>query len=279
LRSCASELCSARLAFSPVHRQIESVRLRFIAAKVALLYLDRLTSSTLLVLGLVTLAAIAGAVAGVVAASAGLWVRHLLPFSAGLLLGMSLLMMAPEAFAAGATAQAGTGFVLGFVTLAAAETALHRTRPDPHQTWAGVIPVAAAISIHSVLDGWNTVVALTVGSAGALAFAGAMALHKLTGGFAVGAVIRAAVPGRRGAVALAAAIESATLLGAWLFAALPGSSGQTWTLWLLAATAGSLLYLGLHTWRRSLAGSSRAVALTGTAAGLFTIWLISLVAQ
>jgi zinc transporter ZupT len=238
-----------------------------------------LTSSTMLIVALVTAVAVAGAVVGVVAASAGVWVRHLLPCSAGLLLGMSLVMMVPEAFAGGATLPVSVAFALGVLILAAAEKVLHATRPDPHQTWAGVIPVAAVVSIHSMLDGWNTVVALSVTSTGAWAFAGAMTLHKLTGGFAIGAVIRAAVPKRGGAVAIAATVESATLLGAWLFVALPVSYGDAWTIWLLAATAGSLLYLGYHTLRRALDSCSRTAAAGGAAMGLVTIWLISLLAS
>jgi zinc transporter ZupT len=101
----------------------------------------------------------------------------------------------------------------------------------------------------------------------------------LTGGFAIGALIRASVPDRGGAVAIAATVESATLIGAWLFVALPISSGNAWTIWLLAATAGSLLYLAFHTLRRALESSSRTAAAGGAATGLFTIWLISLLAS
>jgi zinc transporter ZupT len=233
----------------------------------------------MLIVGLVTLAAMAGAVMGAVVASVSLWMRHLLPFSAGLLVGMSLLLMAPEAFADGAKPTTLASFGFGFLMVSAIEKFLHRMRPDPHQTWAGVIPVATAIAVHSMLDGWNIVVALTVSSAGAWAFAGAMALHKITGGFAIGAVIRAAVPQRGGAVAIAAMVEATTVVGAGLFVALRSSSGDAWTTSVLSATAGSLLYLGIHTLRRALEVSSRTAAAIGAAAGSFTIWLISLMSR
>jgi zinc transporter ZupT len=238
-----------------------------------------LTSSILLIVAIVTLTAVAGAVMGVVAASAGVWVRHLLPFSAGLLLGMSLFLLAPAAFAGDVTAPVLAAFATGFLVLCAVEWTLHARRSDPHATWAGVIPVATAISIHSVLDGWNLVVALSVSPTGAWAFGAGMALHKLTGGFAVGAVIRASAPNRGGAVALAAGVEATTFLGVWLFVALRSSSADGWTIWLLAATAGSLLYLGVHTLRRAFDGTPRSIATSGAASGLFTMWLISLLAH
>lgn len=236
-----------------------------------------------LLVAFVTVAAMAGAVAGVVAAGAGFWLRHLLPFSGGLLLGMSILMMAPEAFAHGPAVSVTLAFALGFVALNVVERVLHATRPAPHQTWAGVIPVATAMAIHSMLDGWNTLVAISASPAGAWAgawaFAGAMALHKLTGGFAVGAVIRAAAPKRGGAVAIAAAVELATVIGALFYIALRRLQTETWTHWLLAATAGSLLYIAFHTLRRAAGGASRSVLASGAATGLVTIWLFSLLAR
>jgi zinc transporter ZupT len=217
---------------------------------------------------------------GAVVASVSLWIRHLLPFSAGLLVGMSLLMMAPEAFSDGGNPTTLAAFALGFLMVSAIEKSLHRIRPEPHQTWAGVIPVAGAIAVHSMLDGWNTVVALSVSSAGAWAFAGAMALHKVTGGFAIGAVIRAAVPKRGGAVAIAAFVESTTILGAGFFVALRSSSGgDTWTISVLAASAGSLLYLGIHTLHRAREVSSRSAVAVSAASGWITIWLFSRIAS
>ena len=88
----------------------------------------------MLIVGLVTLAAIAGAVTGAVAASANRWTRHMLPFSAGLLVGMSLLLMAPEAFADGAKPATLAAFALGFLMVSLIEKILHRLGPDPHQT-------------------------------------------------------------------------------------------------------------------------------------------------
>ena len=106
-----------------------------------------------------------------------------------------------------------------------------------------------------------------------------MALHKLTGGFAVGAVIRASAPSRAGAVITAAIVEGTTLLGAWLFFAIQSGAEDRWTEWLLAGTAGSLLYLGVHALSRSFGSGARARTYTAAFAGLLAMWVISLFAR
>jgi zinc transporter ZupT len=64
--------------------------------------------------------------------------------------------------------------------------------------------------LHSLLDGWNIGIALSFPDQRLVwTFLGGIALHKLSSGFAIGAVFRA--------------------------------DGDEWTIWLLALTSGSFL--------------------------------------
>ena len=134
-----------------------------------------------------------------------------------------------------------------------------------------------AVSLHAMLDGWNIATALELPDNGVLwAFLAGISLHKLTGGFAIGAVILSAVGDRNRAVAWAVGCESLTAAGAAIQYAFRTSMGDQWTVWLLAVTGGSFLYLGYHSLQSARRSRGFRSALPAALAGMGSIWLISL---
>lgn len=99
-------------------------------------------------------------------------------------------------------------------------------------------PLVAAIGVHAFVDGWALVATGTfTGAIVSKTIAGAMLLHKIPEGLALGALLRP-----RG-IALLIAAESATVVGGifGLWAA-PGF----WMSYLLAIAGGTFLFFGLH---------------------------------
>jgi zinc transporter ZupT len=59
----------------------------------------------------------------------------------------------------------------------------------------GLVPLVTAVGLHSLLDGWNIGIALSFPDQHLVwTFLGGIALHKLSSGFAIGAVFRANTP-------------------------------------------------------------------------------------
>jgi len=230
----------------------------------------------MLLVAFITVIAIAGAVAGVLT-SASASFRQLVPFSSGLLFGMALFLILPEAFQAGERMLVAGFCILGCFLFGLMETALHSVHPSPVRTSIGLLPLVTAVGLHSLLDGWNIAFAMHFTDRGLMiAFMIGMSLHKLAGGIALGAIFRAAEPQRDRAIAWAAGCELMTVVGAFLNTSISQQvSGHSMTL-LLAATGGSFLYLGYHSIQvaRRRCGLRPTVAVA--ALGFASIGLISL---
>ncbi len=117
------------------------------------------------------------------------------------------------------------------------------------------VPLLAAATVHSFLDGWSIATAQSAGPLGLrLAAPLAIALHKVPEGIALGGILLASMKSRGSALACAALAEGATLAGGALGLWLAPSLGTLWVSYPLGAAAGWLCYLGRHAlneeWRR-----------------------------
>jgi zinc transporter ZupT len=127
-----------------------------------------------------------------------------------------------------------------------------------HPQGVGLVVFALVFVVHCFLDGLGVAAAETFGSAFALRVFGAIAVHKVPEGFALALVLMTATRGSWTAVALAAAIETATLAGAaasWLSGTPAGFAAA------LAYVGGTFLYLSVSGLRDALPSRpSRRVA-------------------
>ena len=209
---------------------------------------------------------------GLGGAALGLWLtglrqraRVVVPFSAGVLLGVVLFGLMPELavemgwpvsvllFAAGYGLLIGVNRFLYPVCPMCAHDHDHNACSTELHGFAG--PLIAAAAIHSFLDGWSiATVQLTAPVGLRVAVPLAVALHKAPEGIALGGILRAAVKRRGPALGWAALAEGTTLLGGALGLALAPRLGTAWITYPLGIAAGWLFYLGYHAvheeWKR-----------------------------
>lgn len=191
--------------------------------------------------------------------------RRIVPFSGGLLMGIALFGVIPE-LAEEYTWSGATGMLsLALLALWAFGHYVYPICPSCSHTHdhdhcvkllhGFALPLVAAASIHSLLDGLGIAASQqdAGGSLGATVLFGVM-LHKIPEGLALGVMFRAAVDSRGVALFWCAAIESATFFGALLESAISGRLGTAWVGYALALAGASFLYLGFHAvhgeWRR-----------------------------
>lgn len=227
------------------------------------------------------------AIIGIAGAALGLWltglrrrVQMMVPFSAGVLLGVALFGLLPELageagwFASGLLFAAGYGLLIAINRFAypvcptCAHDHDHTSCTSELHGFAG--PLIAASALHAFLDGWSIA---TVQSAAPLglrvAVPLAVLLHKLPEGIALGGILRASMGSRAGAMAWCALAEGATLLGGALGLVMAPHLGTQWIMYPLGVTAGWLFYLGHHAiheeWKRRGAVPAFVSALIGMA--------------
>lgn len=176
---------------------------------------------------------------------------------------MATFLILPEAF------QSGPWPIVTFFLLAGCATFAWLERKIGHSlhsesAHAQTIPLStifAVVALHNALDGWNMGIAFQISTGGfARAFSIGMGIHKCVGGLAIGAILRRSCARTVRNLALAATAEAFTLLGAVAERGLIAHIGQGWTVWFLAATGGSFLFLAFH----SFAELNRGVGLTRT---------------
>lgn len=219
---------------------------------------------------------IAGAVLGVSSLIGA--PRKIVPFSGGLLMGIAIFGVLPELtgeygwgaggalLAAGVTLMWAVGRYWYPVCPSCSHTHDHEACTTTLHGFA--LPLVAAASIHSFLDGVGIAASRQEHSGGlaATVLAGVM-LHKVPEGVALGIMLRAAVRSRFAALGWCVAAEGATFCGALLESAATGRLGTSWVSYALALAGGSFLYLGFHAvhgeWRRG--APALVPALTGAA--------------
>jgi zinc transporter ZupT len=235
-----------------------------------------MTSAGMLMPLLATMVAVCGAALALRVDGSG-HARPMIPFSAGLLVGVAVFGLFPETGGAIGWLPSAALFVCGYVALFSIDRfvtpvcpSCSRGHDHSHcdmELHGFAMPMIAATSFHAMLDGWG----VTAGEGVGLALPLAVILHKIPEGIALGAILRAAIPSRWRAFAWCAAVESATLAGGAI--GLRASTTASWTQYALAAAAGCFFYLGFHAvheeWRRrgnwafvpALTGAAGAAAL------------------
>jgi zinc transporter ZupT len=227
---------------------------------------------------LATLVGVSGAATGIWLTGARQRARVVVPLSAGVLLGVAIFGLLPEMVTEQGWLLSLALFGAGYGLLLLVNRFAYPVCPscshdhDHHSCESELhgfaLPLMAAASIHSFLDGWSVAtVQLTAPLGLRIAVPLAVALHKLPEGIALGGILRAAIPGRGRALWLAILAEGATLAGGVLGLEMGPHLGTRWILYPLGITAGWLLYLAYHAieeeWRRRGARAAFVSALTG----------------
>jgi zinc transporter ZupT len=235
--------------------------------------------------------------AGIGAAATGVWLsgidrrttkkamsRMVLPFSAGVLLGVALFGLLPELALEAGWATSLALFGVGYGALMAVDRYIHPVcptcshhhddAPDHLELHGFMAPLVLAAALHSFLDGWSVgLVQSGPRDAAALglrlAVPLAVTLHKIPEGIALGGILRAASGTRGRALAACFVAEGSTILGGALGLLMTPALGTGWILYPLGLTAGWIFYLGFHAvheeWKHEGAVPAFFPALTGLA--------------
>ena len=224
---------------------------------------------------------------GIVGAALGLWLtgvqrraRVVVPFSAGVLLGVAAFGLLPELALEAGWAASLTLSVVGYGLLIAIDRYAYPICPtcahdhDHHSCAAELhglaVPLIGAAALHSFLDGWSVSTAQFAAPLGLrLAVPLAVALHKIPEGIALGGILRAAMSSRSAALAWSVVAEGTTLVGGAAGLLMAPHLGTRWILYPLGLTAGWILYLAFHAlhseWKLRGPGPAFVPALTGVA--------------
>ena len=228
---------------------------------------------------------------GIAAAVVGVWLtgaerrthkvpRLVVPFSAGVLLGVALFGLLPELAAPAGWTATLLLFCSGYGLLIAIDRYVYPVCPTcshshDHSACANELhgfaaPLITAAAIHSFFDGWSIATAQWAAPHSLRVVVPlAIALHKVPEGIALGGLVLAAVGSRGRALALCIFAEGATLLGSAAGILLAPSLGTRWILYPLGITAGWIFYLGFHAlheeWKRRGPAPAFVPALTGVA--------------
>jgi zinc transporter ZupT len=241
-------------------------------------------SSTLISTPGIAAPALATAV-GLGGAALGLWLtglrrraRVVVPFSAGLLIGVALFGLVPElALGIGWTVSTAL-FLAGYGLLLLINRFVYPVCPTcahdhDHNACTTELhgfaaPLILAAALHSFLDGWSVATVQLAAPLGLrVAVPVAVALHKAPEGLALGGILRAAVRSRAAALGWAALAEGSTLAGGALGLVMGPHLGSEWITYPLGIAAGWLCYLGYHAvheeWTRDGARPAFVAALAG----------------
>jgi len=204
---------------------------------------------------IITAIAFSSVIAGIGLNSVDAWSRRLVPFSGGVLIGVSLFWVLPEMADSLTWLLALTWVAAGFAVLWAVDRWVYPVCPScsqPHDhaecsadLHGFAAPLLIAAAIHSGLDGWSVLAANGSAHLG-LPFVLAIALHKIPEGLALGVIVRAAMDSRRAALGWCLLAEGGTLAGAALEVLLAPYLGRQILYPLLAVAGGTFLYLGIH---------------------------------
>lgn len=223
---------------------------------------------------------------GLAGAALGLWLtgaqrraRVLVPFSAGVLLGVALFGLLPELAQESGWTSTLALFVTGYGLLLAVNryypicptcSHSHDHNACATELHGFAVPLIVAAALHSFLDGWSVAtseVAVPLGLRVAVPLA--VALHKLPEGIALGGILRVSVKSRTEALGWCAVAEGTTLLGGVAGLWIAPHVGPDWLTYPLGLMAGWLFYLGYHAiheeWKRRGAAPAFVSALGGIA--------------
>lgn len=190
---------------------------------------------------------------------------HLVPFSGGLLVGIAAFGVLPElaelhGWLAGLPLLGAGMALLWLVSRYVYPVCPSCSHTHQHELCEATLhgfalPMVVAASLHAFLDGVGIAAAYQESAEGlGTAVMVGVLLHKVPEGVALGVMLRAALRSRLAALALCAAAEAATFLGALLYLLAGPPLGSGWPGYALALAGGSFLYLGFHAthgdWKR-----------------------------
>ena len=229
---------------------------------------------------LAALIGVAGVFLGLWLTTAGHRTRLMVPFSAGVLLGVVFCGLLPELVAEIGWLATGIFFAGGYGLLFLINRFVAPVCPTcshdhEHANCDTVLhgfaaPLIGAIMLHAFFDGWSVATVQLSSHRGIrLAVATAIVLHKIPEGLALGAMARASVASRSGAVFWSVLAEAMTLVGGICGLAIAPQLGDAWITYPLALAAGWLFYLGAHAvheeWKRRGPALAFTTALAGAA--------------
>jgi zinc transporter ZupT len=201
---------------------------------------------------------------GILGAVLGIWLtglreraRTVVPFSAGVLLGVAVFGLVPELASELGWRPTLLLFAAGYGVLLLVNRFVYRVCPTcahdhDHSACSTELhgfaaPLILAAAVHSFLDGWSiATVQLAVPLGLRVAVPLAVALHKVPEGIALGGILRASVKSRKVALGWAVLAEGATLAGGGLGLAMGPHLGSEWITYPMGIAAGWLFYLGYH---------------------------------
>jgi zinc transporter ZupT len=212
------------------------------------------------------------AIIGIAGVFLGLWLtgahrrsRIVVPFSAGVLLGVVLFGLLPELIEDSGWLRVlplfGAGYgLLFFINRYVAPVCPTCAHDHNHEACDTVLhgfaaPLISAAALHCFFDGWGIATAQFAAPLGIrIAVPLAIALHKIPEGIALGAMMRASVNSRSSALWWPVLAESVTLVGGILGLLIAPHLSAAWTLYPLGVVAGWLFFLGAHAvheeWKR-----------------------------
>ena len=224
---------------------------------------------------------------GLAGAVVGLWLTGIrrraqivVPFSAGVLLGVAAFGLVPELASELGWAVSLLLFASGYALLLLLNRFAYPVCPTcahdhdhnscDTELHGFAVPLLAAAAVHSFLDGWSiATVQLHVPLGLRVAVPVAVALHKLPEGIALGGILRASMKSRAAAVTWCVVAEGTTFVGGVLGLYMAPHLGTAWITYPLGVAAGWLFYLGFHAvheeWKRRGAAPAFFSALTGMA--------------
>lgn len=216
------------------------------------------------ILLLLTVLAVATAIAGAWVTSLPAVSRRVVPFSGAVLVLIALGWIWPELAASFGWPEAAAILAAGIAVVWVIDRYLYPVCPTCAHTHdhegcstrlhGFASPLVFAVAVHSLFDGW----ALVAGSAAlGRALTIAVAVHKIPEALAASVILRAALRSRRAAIAWAAATQMMMLVGGLLERAAAPRLSPSWFAGVLALAGGTFLYLGAHAmhgeWKRRTA--------------------------
>ena len=205
---------------------------------------------------LATAVGLAGAVVGLWLTGAHRRARVVVPFSAGVLLGVALFGLLPELALESGWVPTLALFAAGYGVLLAVNRYVYPVCPTcahdhDHNACATELhgfaaPLIIAAAMHSFLDGWSVATTQFAPLGLRLAVPLAVALHKVPEGIALGGILRVSVKARAQALGWCAVVEGTTLVGGAAGLWLAPHLGAGWIAYPLGLMAGWLFYLGFH---------------------------------
>lgn len=198
----------------------------------------------------------AGVTAGTRLAEVPKYSHEVLAASGALLIAISLIWVVPEAASHQGWLMAVLWVAVGFVLIWIVDHFVYPicpacSHPHHHEDCSAPLhgfaaPLLVAIGIHSFLDGWGLAASQQGSNFVRFAFLLGIGIHKLPEGLALGAIVRASMASHWKSLIACIAAEAMTIVGGAAGFGIAVRMGVTWAGILLAAAAGTFIYLGYH---------------------------------